>query len=272
MKNSLKSLTSIAFDIIWVVAAILIQLFAPLLFALILRNWDAPEHVIVHTSHIIGSVATGIFILIVGRKKASIRQNTILGDSDYGPITIGCFGAFAWMFFVSGAVAIVSCFTQNELLTAGNVASGYAELDMAGKAVSLFSMAIAAPFIEELIFRGMLLGALKSVYNVHFAVIVSALCFGLIHETSVPTVAFATGMGIILGYTLIVSGNLQNCIVVHMIYNAATSFRAFQMSDVETDIDMAVDSSAIITAAIVMILMAVFVLSLVGRWYYKKLK
>lgn len=270
--KTLRRLFTIKYEIILVIAATLIQLFAPVLIAKAFDGWDAADQVILHTSHIIGSVVTGIFILAAGKFSQTIRQDTVLGDTDFKPIGIGLAGAFAWMFFVSGAAAIASCFTDNALFTSGNMDTGYANLDMMGKAISLFSMAIAAPLIEETIFRGMFMGALRKVFTLHTAVIVSALCFGLIHGTSIPTVAFATGMGLILGYTLVVSGSLQNCIVLHMIYNATSTFRAMQIQDTTTDIDYGTMTPAIIIAAVIMMFMAAIVLVLVGNWYYKKLR
>ena len=268
--KTLRRLFTIKYEIILVIAAVLIQLFVPVFIEIPLEGWDVPEHVIVHTSHIIGSVITGIFIIAAGRINSNIRQTTVLGDTDFGPVGVGLAGAFAWMFFISGAAAIASCFTDNELFTSGNVASGYAELDMMGKAISLFSIAIAAPLIEELIFRGMLMGALRKVFTLHVSVIVTALCFGLIHGTSIPTVAFATGMGLILGYTLVVSGSLQNCILVHMIYNAVSTFRAMQTLPDTADVDLSAMAPSIILASVILMLIAVGVLALVVRWYYKE--
>jgi membrane protease YdiL (CAAX protease family) len=136
--------------------------------------------------------------------------------------------------------------------------------------LQLFSLAFFPAIAEELIFRGMLMGALRKVFTLHVSVVVTALCFGLIHGTSIPTVAFATGMGLILGYTLVVSGSLQNCILVHMIYNAVSTFRAMQTLPDTADVDLSAMAPSIILASVILMLIAAGVLALVVRWYYKE--
>ncbi|WP_414566100.1 MULTISPECIES: lysostaphin resistance A-like protein [unclassified Anabaena] len=77
---------------------------------------------------------------------------------------------------------------------------------------------------EELLFRGVMLPALglDSV-----AVIVSSLAFGVLHLSGPqqwPYVIWATIIGLILGFSALISGNLLVPIVAHMITNWISSF------------------------------------------------
>lgn len=77
---------------------------------------------------------------------------------------------------------------------------------------------------EELLFRGVMLPALGAD---HVAVIVSSLCFGVLHLSGSqqwPYVVWATIVGLILGYSAILTGNLLVPIVAHIITNLISSY------------------------------------------------
>jgi len=77
---------------------------------------------------------------------------------------------------------------------------------------------------EELLFRGVMLPALGLD---HVAVIVSSLCFGVLHlsgSNQWPYVIWATIIGLILGYSALLSGNLLVPIVAHIITNWVSSY------------------------------------------------
>jgi membrane protease YdiL (CAAX protease family) len=77
---------------------------------------------------------------------------------------------------------------------------------------------------EELLFRGVMLPALGSD---HVAVVVSSLCFGVLHLSGSeqwPYVVWATIIGIMLAYSALFSGNLLVPIVAHIITNLLSSY------------------------------------------------
>ena len=77
---------------------------------------------------------------------------------------------------------------------------------------------------EELLFRGVILPALGSDFT---ALIVSSLCFGILHLSGSeqwPYVIWATIVGIILGYSALITGNLLVPIVAHIITNWISSY------------------------------------------------
>jgi uncharacterized protein len=77
---------------------------------------------------------------------------------------------------------------------------------------------------EELLFRGVMLPALGLDY---VAVIVSSLCFGVLHLSGSqqwPYVMWATIVGLILGCSALLSGNLLVPIVAHILTNLISSY------------------------------------------------
>lgn len=77
---------------------------------------------------------------------------------------------------------------------------------------------------EELLFRGVMLPALG--FN-HLAVIVSSICFGVLHLSGSQQWAYviwATIVGVILGYSTFLSGNLLVPIVAHVVTNLVSSY------------------------------------------------
>lgn len=76
---------------------------------------------------------------------------------------------------------------------------------------------ILAPITEEILFRGMVLKNL-SVVNKKFAIIFSAVLFGLFHE-NFPQMITATLIGILLAYVAIKSNSILIPIGLHMLNN-----------------------------------------------------
>nr|WP_199349480.1 CPBP family intramembrane glutamic endopeptidase [Nostoc flagelliforme] len=77
---------------------------------------------------------------------------------------------------------------------------------------------------EELLFRGVMLPALGLD---HLAVIVSSLCFGILHFSGSqqwPYVIWATIVGMIFAYSALLTGNLLVPIVAHIITNFISSY------------------------------------------------
>jgi len=89
---------------------------------------------------------------------------------------------------------------------------------------------------EELLFRGVILPALGSD---HLAVIVSSLCFGVLHFSGSqqwPYVIWATIVGMILAYSALITGNLLVPIVAHTVTNLISSYlwKMWQLSAIKS--------------------------------------
>jgi membrane protease YdiL (CAAX protease family) len=77
---------------------------------------------------------------------------------------------------------------------------------------------------EELLFRGVMLPAFG--LNV-IGVVLSSLCFGILHVSEIqnwPYLVWATTVGLLLGYSALVTGNLLVPIVAHIFTNLISSY------------------------------------------------
>jgi len=77
---------------------------------------------------------------------------------------------------------------------------------------------------EELLFRGVMLPGLGLDIP---ALIVSSLCFGVLHMSGWeqwPYAIWATAVGLILGYSALSTGNLLVPIIAHIVTNLVSSF------------------------------------------------
>lgn len=87
--------------------------------------------------------------------------------------------------------------------------------------VICFSAAIAAPLVEELIFRGYLYPIMKKYTGAWFALITTSLLFGIIHVSLVPFIPLAIfGAMLVLLYEY--TGTIWTPIIAHCIFNTAT--------------------------------------------------
>ncbi|CAA9360455.1 hypothetical protein AVDCRST_MAG94-3340 [uncultured Leptolyngbya sp.] len=73
---------------------------------------------------------------------------------------------------------------------------------------------------EELLFRGVMLPALGMSWA---GLLVSSICFGILHFSGWPYVIWATVVGLLLGYSALATGNLLVPIVAHIVTNLVGS-------------------------------------------------
>lgn len=93
----------------------------------------------------------------------------------------------------------------------------YLEPTVPSLLLNLFVFAVLPALLEELVFRGYVLRALRP-HGDWFAVIVSALLFGLMHGNIVQ-IPFALIVGVALGWLYVMTDNIWIPIAVHFINN-----------------------------------------------------
>ena len=76
---------------------------------------------------------------------------------------------------------------------------------------------LVAPFVEEVMFRKVLLDRLRP-YGDRFAVGASALCFGLFHG-NFNQIPYAAALGLVFGYVALRTGCLWQTILLHAMVN-----------------------------------------------------
>jgi CAAX protease family protein len=80
------------------------------------------------------------------------------------------------------------------------------------------SVAVAAPIIEEMIFRGMLMSILRRSFGAWVSIIVSAAVFALVHLVDPDAIAAVPGLfllGLVLGWVALRRGDLSLAIALH---------------------------------------------------------
>ncbi len=98
-----------------------------------------------------------------------------------------------------------------------------------GVLLAFLSIAVVPALVEEFALRGVVLGLLKP-YGQGFAIIVSAVIFGLMHGNLVQ-IPFALVVGLALGFITVKSGSVWTAVLVHFINNAiSVGFSYLQMS------------------------------------------
>lgn len=161
------------------------------------------------------AVAAELFIIFVATNKKTQRQ---LFDV-YRQPTAAKF--FQWVCFL-GLTQIIFSYNSTliEMLLNFFHLSAQNQEENATGANETLSMFIygsfLAPFGEEILFRGFLLQNFKR-YGVRFAIIFSAILFGIYHGNIVQT-PFAFILGLLLGY-ITVSYGLKYAIDVHIFNN-----------------------------------------------------
>ena len=88
--------------------------------------------------------------------------------------------------------------------------------------------AVLPALLEELVFRGFILQPLRK-YGDWFAVITSALIFGLVHA-NVTQVPFAILAGLALGYINVVTGSMWMNILLHFLNNLISVLYSFAIA------------------------------------------
>ncbi len=87
-----------------------------------------------------------------------------------------------------------------------------------GFIVTFIGAAVVAPLTEEFAMRGVVLGALRK-YGDGFALLVSALLFGLMHGNFMQ-IPFAFVVGLALGFAVIKTRSVWTGVIIHFINNA----------------------------------------------------
>ncbi len=86
-----------------------------------------------------------------------------------------------------------------------------------GMALSFLATAVTPALVEEFALRGAVMGALRK-YGDGFAIVTSALLFGLMHGNLVQ-IPFAFVLGLFFGYAVIKTGSIWTAVIIHFLNN-----------------------------------------------------
>ncbi|MGH9929211.1 MAG: lysostaphin resistance A-like protein, partial [Pyrinomonadaceae bacterium] len=94
--------------------------------------------------------------------------------------------------------------------------------------VSLALLAVTTgPFVEEVIYRGVLYSGLRKVLGTHWAVFIVSLLFTLVHvaqyKNNIGVITAVAVLSVVLTLVRAHTGRLLPCIVIHTVFNGITS-------------------------------------------------
>lgn len=128
---------------------------------------------------------------------------------------------------------------------------------------------IAAPIIEELIFRGIVLKALLRKYNPTKAIIYSALAFGIMHLNPWQFIP-ATIIGCLIGWFYYHTKSIVPGILIHWINNTAAFLLAIKYTDVNIRMKDIVGGWQNYTILLLSCIVLIYLLIRYTKYYFKK--
>ena len=102
----------------------------------------------------------------------------------------------------------------------------------------LIVFAVVPPFVEELLFRGVVLSNLMP-FGKTQAVLASALLFGLMHQ-NLSQILYATVAGLVLGYIYVQTRSIWPCVLLHFVNNAWSVLQTAWVERMPADTALAV--------------------------------
>lgn len=180
------------------------------------------EQVLGYTTHI--TLISNLLVLGILALFFLIRRKKVLGETclvKTRPRMVAAAAALA-----PGLYAVVITllgFLPEEWLSAYNEAS--AALNDTS-IWALLATVIAAPIVEEVIFRGLIQSRLNRVMSGWLAVVISALLFGLCHGQAV-WMAYAFLLGLFFGWIALRSKSILPTVTAHMVFNAIGHFSVY---------------------------------------------
>lgn len=133
------------------------------------------------------------------------------------PLAIGVAVA-CWLFSVTYRVVVLAAGLQ-PARTEGADLSHLFGAGPFGAFLTFAAVAVLGPVLEELLLRGVVLGAVRLRFGMWAAIAVSALAFAALHA-SLWSLLPLTVLGVGLGWLAVKSRSLWPAIVAHVIYNA----------------------------------------------------
>ena len=115
--------------------------------------------------------------------------------------------------------------------------------------IALFSVVIAAPLFEELLFRVLVMGELMKIMRPWAAIALQAIIFGIAHGVLFQSL-FAILVGVILGVVYYKTKNMKAAVICHLVFNLSSILMQENMS--------ALTSAIYVTAGILLSVFALY--------------
>ena len=134
--------------------------------------------------------------------------------------------------------------------------------------LSFIAIVIAAPVLEELIFRGIILDGLLRRYSPVKSIIISSVLFGIVHLNPWQFIA-AFLIGVFSGWVYYKTRKLTLSIIIHAVNNLV-AFVGMHFSDAETSMDQTLIELYGGLTNMILIIVAAIIVSIVGVLLLRK--
>lgn len=153
--------------------------------------------------------------LVMCRLPKDDRRQTRLAGKDFAICLIASLGA-GYLFNIMGTVInfAISIFTGKSFLEMNPVTEMMLDLS---PSMIIYSC-ILGPFMEEFMFRGMLLKRAR-LFGDRTAVVFTAVLFGLMHG-NISQFLYATAIGLVLGYVAVKTNGIRYTVILHIFVNS----------------------------------------------------
>lgn len=163
-----------------------------------------------------------IIVFVYGKRRAGISIKELLKKQSIGGHTIRWVFALFIGWWLTNISLMSLAVNYSKTLSDASDDLTKTMTSLAGSVFGVLYIVLIGPFLEELIFRGIIVKGMIPRYGAKKAIFVSALLFGIAHFSPVQSIA-AFGTGIILGIIYLKTGSLRICILIHILNNVTAT-------------------------------------------------
>jgi len=176
-----------------------------------------------HIPMIISACLTFLVIFLILKKEWVSEAFWSLKKVKAAPVSLCVLLGIALNFFIGGVFTLLPISEQEqpfEILLGDNLV------------LMLFTMALISPFLEEVIFRGIVQKRLMKMMNIHAAIILQAAFFGFIHLNLLQG-SYSFIVGLVIGAVYFWHGSIWVPTVIHVVFNGTSVALSHYAGDVE---------------------------------------
>lgn len=172
------------------------------------------------------TLISNILVLAIMWLFFKIRKRKLFGEIQLNKCSVKSIAA-AGLFGISFGIvldALISIIPFSESMQK-SFTDSYSALSAGNTVISFISVAIIAPIVEEVFFRGLIYTRLKSGMNKIAAALISSLLFGVMHgEIIWMLIGFMSGLALVWIFEK--TKSLLGCIAVHIANNTLSQLTA----------------------------------------------
>ena len=218
---------------------------------------------------IVLGVGSTIFILVYGFRKSKVLLFDVFPVKFFNPLIIIPIITFLWA--AHNLLEIPSALLDKYLPAPAwfwEMFNKIFEGDF-GWLGAFMKVAVVAPIVEELIFRGLILNGLRLNYKAVTAVFMSALLFALFHLNPWQFPATFV-LGLLLGWIMLRTNNILLAIIGHSVNNFLVLLSLTYWQEIRSNAFYLMDKPKIYFTSLLVVLLSLLLIYLFSKKWFKK--